>query len=196
MYIVRQGGQLLPWSEDDREALKGLREGQVVSCSLARQTNRNLEHHRLYWAGLLGLALDYWEPAGGMLSPNEAALLRSYTKYLERTGGVEGALQKPLKEFTARVCARRAEKVGVPHKSKAALHRWIKEELGLYDLEVTPAGVRKVLKSVSFARMDQSEFDEFYREAFSLIWRFVLSAVYASEPEAQDAVLVRLNNLC
>jgi len=195
MMLCKQGGCFVPWAEPDAEEFAALTAGAVYRATLKAQEARHLEHHRLYWTGLLGLALDYWEPISGLLSPVESALLDRFASYVEREGNAPEALQEPLKAFKDLVRSKRSEQIDSPSKTVDALHRWIKEELGYYEVDVTPAGIRKVLKSISFQRMDQAEFEKFYKEAFGLIWRMVLNKVYKSESDLDNAIVVRLSQM-
>jgi hypothetical protein len=193
--VTKRGGMFVPWSDDDKEEMKKIKHLSTHMCRLTKETERNLQHHQLYWSGLLGLAMDYWDPISGLLSPTESKLIDAFARVIEKEAKSPGVLDLAKEEFKKRVRQQRAEKIGEVEKTKDMLHRWIKEELGYYDLEVTPAGCRKVLRSISFSKMGQDEFDVFYKEAFNLIWRMVLYRVFDNEQSVQDAVMARLESM-
>ena len=74
----------------------------------------------------------------------------------------------------------------------AAIYRtgrkWLTVEAGYYTVVMLPdGGMRKEAKSVSFAKMDQTEFSDLYRAVFGVCWRYVLSKQFATEEEAENA---------
>ena len=183
-----QDGSLRPVTADDADVISKWRVGQGVRVEATQVRPRSLQHHRLYFGGLLELAMQYWEPTGGLIAEGERQTLLRFAKWLEDQSGETGAISTATETFLQELAERRAQKMEAPEKSKKALHEWVKREAGYYDLEQTPSGVRKVTRSISFASMGQDEFDEFYRAAFSVVWRFVLSRTFTDEDEAQGAI--------
>ena len=49
-------------------------------------------------------------------------------------------------------------------------------------------------KSISFADMDDTEFSEFYKAAFGVLWNFVLSQVQGMTPELAENTINQLVN--
>jgi len=51
-----------------------------------------------------------------------------------------------------------------------------------------PDGVKKVVRSISFDKMSQEEFNVYYLRAFDVCWRMVLSRQFDDEEQAQLAI--------
>ena len=49
----------------------------------------------MYWAGLIGLAFDYWETEGGLISPSEKRVLEMFSNWLDKKGGGGGVMEPP-----------------------------------------------------------------------------------------------------
>lgn len=194
LLVKAHDGSFRPVTTVDMEALKRFKVGSPVNVTVTKAKDRSLKHHRLYWGGLIPLALEYWEPTGGLISYGERKTLKMFARWLDAKGGNTGAIRRACKAFLTELSASRAERIPAPEKSAAMLHRWVKEQAGYYTVAITPTGIIKELDSISFDRMDQDEFNEFYKAAFSVVWRFVLSRHFESESDAQIAI-ERLSSL-
>lgn len=183
---VLVGGAWVPATEHDAQISNKLKGARRFSTVQLRP--RSLIHHRLYFGGLLKLTLDYWEPRGGLISPSEIDTLRKFSRWLDAKSGQTGAVHNACKEFLTELNDRRAQTIEAPHKTTEALHEWVKVEAGYYDLIITPAGVKKKARSINFNSMDQVAFNTYYREAFNVCWRLVLSRTFNNEDEAQQAI--------
>jgi hypothetical protein len=53
---------------------------------------------------------------------------------------------------------------------------------------MTPGGLKKKALSINFNAMDQYEFNDFYKAAFSVCWQFILSRTFESEGQADNAI--------
>jgi hypothetical protein len=190
MLVRKKGGMLFPVMDDDKEKLRGVPKDQVFKIALVRQSQRSLKHHQLYWSGLIGLVSQYWAPETGTISPTERAVVFKFAGYLSgfTNDGDPEWLTQAGNQFLQALARSRADKMDTPEPNRQAIHDWIKEELNLYELYLTPSGWKKKLKSINFNAMTQDEFNEFYKNAFSLAWRFILSRHFESEDAAQNAV--------
>lgn len=187
--LVRcQDGSLRPVTEYDHDLVRSCKVGQAVKVKATKLHARSLEHHRLYFGGLLKLAFDYWEPTGGLITPSEKGTLHKFADWLDRKGGNSGAVRRACAAFLSELRDSRAHRIEAPEKSLEALHRWVKVEAGYFVYEQSPAGIRKEPLSINFNTMDQDEFNEFYKAAFSVVWRMVLSRVFDKEEQAEQAV--------
>lgn len=187
--FYKKGGAYWPLRQEDKEAFSGFKQGTIFDGNLTRQSERSLLHHQMYFAGLLELAMTYWEPDGGTVSPSEESILTMFCKRVEKVSEQPGALQEAKREFLIMLRQHRAEKYEAPNKSKDALHHWVVVEAGYFDIIMTPFGQKKVPKSISFNAMpDQKDFADFYKAAFSVVWKFILSRTFKTEDEAQAAV--------
>ena len=188
MLVKGQDGALRPASAADQEHMGKFKTGQAVRVSVTQIKSRSLQHHRLYWGGLIELAMDYWEPTGGLVSSSETSTLKRFADWLDKQGGNSGAIRRACAAFLDELMHSRGLRIDAPHKSREALHEWIKIEAGYYRLEETPGGVRRVPLSINFNAMSQDEFGVFYKAAFSVVWRFILSRAFEDDNQAQNAI--------
>jgi hypothetical protein len=188
MMVKTAGNGLQPATAKDADEYGKIKIGQPVRVALTQVKQRSLKWHKMYWGGLLQLAMDAWEPQGGLISSTEKSTLNNFADWLDAKSGNSGAIKAACNAFMDELAQRRSQRIDTPSKSIEALHRWVKAESGLYDLEMTPAGVRKVERSINFNSMDADEWQEFYKQAFGVCWRFILSRSYGSEEELQNCI--------
>lgn len=181
-------GSWRPVSVADQELANRYKTGQAVRVTVTQLKPRSLLHHQMYWAGLIELAYDYWEPTGGLIASSELGTLKQFADWLDRKGSNSGAVRRACRAFVTELRERRADRIQAPEKSRQALHEWIKLEAGYFRYEVTPTGLRKVPLSINFNAMDQDQFNEFYKAAFSVVWRFILSRAFPDEQSAENAL--------
>jgi hypothetical protein len=174
-------------TDADREAASGWRLGQAIKVNAVQQSKRSVKFHGLYWAGLIELVFEYWEPDGGMTTEAERAIISKFSKMLdEASGGSEVAGWGDY--FLSLLSQDRAQKIQAQNKTKKALHRWIKEKAGYFNVEITPTGPKRILKSINFNAMSQEEFNDYYKAAFDVCWRYVLAKDFESEEQAQNTI--------
>ena len=187
---------LKPVTAIDADSLKGFKVGQPVKIQVTRQKDRSLSHHRLFFGGLLPLAFDYWQPAGGVISPKERDVVLWVAKRQDRLAGNKGVIVASAEESLNLLAKKRAEKLPVIEKDIDSFRRWLTIEAGYFNICVTPAGVVKEPKSISFASMEQNEFNAFYQACFTVCWNMILCNRFSSKDEAQQAIdqLLSLGN--
>lgn len=191
LMMICNGRALVPATEHDHALMRAnYKIGQAVKTETKRQYDRSLQHHRLYFGGLLGLVKDYWEPETGLIQPIERRVVDSLLHYLKRHNISNQAIDTLGNGFLHDLQRRRALKMTAPMPvSTAQIHRWIKLECGYFDVVRLPDGsLDREAKSISFAKMTQTEFNEFYKAAFSVAWRFVLSRHFECEADAENAI--------
>lgn len=183
--IKQSSGILIPATPETSDILQSkIRLGAVLEADF-RQL-RNPAFHRRFFA-LLNLGFEYWEPTGGAISSNERKLVTGYAKYLASFGGSEPALMNAAEQYLDRIADRRAGSISAC-KSFDAYRSWVIVEAGHYDALQLPDGtLRKHPRSISFANMDETEFQQLYRAALDVLWRWILSRAFRSQDEAQNA---------
>ena len=73
-------------------------------------------------------------------------------------------------------------------KSFDAYRAWVIVESGHYDAIQLPDGtLRKHPRSIAFANMDETEFQQLYKAALDVLWRWVLSRAFKTQREAENA---------
>ncbi|EEZ39910.1 DUF1367 family protein [Photobacterium damselae] len=178
------GGTLVPLTDDDKAIIEKKRVGTVIECDF--KTIRNPMFHRKYFA-LLNLGFDYWEPKGGTVSPAERGLLMRFVKMLAQYGGELQTLQDIASGYLEHLSEHRAQLE--IEKSFEAYRKWVIIESGFYDVVVLPNGTtRREAKSISFAKMDDVEFNELYNSSFNVLWNHILNGYFDNRILTEIAV--------
>jgi len=144
---------LMPAHVSDLEAVKKLPAHQPIRVKVTRI--RNVDHHRKYFA-LLNYAFDVWEPPIGFVTGGGAPMgTDPMPPYYH---GVE--IEKNFDRF---------------RKDIAIL-------CGFYEASYRLNGeVRLQAKSISFASMDQDEFEQLYDKTIDVIVKHVLKSYSGDE---------------
>lgn len=182
--LIRTSHGLQPATEADRELVQKWRLGQVVHGKYTQM--RNAGFHRKFF-GMLDLAFDYWEPKGGLIPQQERRGIEGLARYFEQLNNRPGQLQNAVQAYFEKLEQDRAERFPAADKSREAFRAWAIVESGHYVLEQTPTGIRRKAKSMSWASMDETEFETLYRDVFNVLWRTVLQAHFESEADAMAA---------
>jgi len=186
--IKKIDGSFVPVTEADIETASGFKLGQAIKISAVQHSARSLRHHKLFFGGLIQIAMDHWEPTGGLLQPSEKAIVKRFVKYVESVTGQKGSLTGALQAFLEHVQDERRDKYQATHKDSSDFLEWLKLEAGHFDWIDTPRGLIRKTRSINFNSMGQEEFNEFYKKCFSVVWRFLLQQTYKDEAEAQNVI--------
>lgn len=183
--IKHHSGILIPATPETSDILQSkTRLGDVLVAEFRRE--RNPAFHRRFFA-LLNLGFEYWEPTGGAISSNERKLITGYAKFLASYGGNEGALIDAAEQYLEQVAYRRVTNGISLCKSFDAYRSWVIVEAGHFDSIQLPDGtLKKHPRSISFANMDAIEFQQLYKAALDVLWRWVLSRSFRSRDEAEN----------
>lgn len=190
--IKQSSGILIPATPETSELLQSkIKLGAVLVADFKQV--RNPAFHRRFFA-LLNLGFDYWEPTGGAISSNERRLVNGYARYLAAFGGNESALMDAAEQYLEQVASRRITNGISLCKSFDAYRAWVTIEAGHFDTIQLPDGtLRKHPRSISFASMDETEFQQLYRAALDVLWRWILSRVFRDQREAENAAAQLMN---
>ncbi|WP_225760520.1 DUF1367 family protein [Citrobacter sp. Marseille-Q3906] len=183
--IKHSSGILIPATPETSDILQSKIKLGAVLVADFRQV-RNPAFHRRFFA-LLNLGFEYWEPTGGAISSNERKLVNGYAKFLASFGGSEAALLDAAEQYLERIADKRAGSISIC-KSYDAYRAWVIVESGHYDAIQLPDGtLRKHPRSIAFANMDETEFQQLYKSALDVLWRWVLSRAFKDQREAENA---------
>lgn len=191
MMIQRMGNALYPVTDNDKQAMLEMKIGKPYRIEAKQQSSRSLQHHRLYWGGLVGLMLDYWEPDTGLVTVHERKTSLGFASWLESQGVDHSeAVRSAIHQYLHHLQRVRAEKMPCPKPATAdQIHRWIKIQAGWCDVVRYPDGnIVREAHSTSFAKMSQEEFNVFYKAACAVCWKFVLSQHFGNEQQMQQAI--------
>lgn len=191
LMMICNGSGLVPATEHDHELMRdSYKIGRAVKTEVKQQSSRSLQHHRLYFGGLIGLVKDYWDGDDVQLtSKSEQAIARMFCGFLQGRGISVDAATNLINEFLQSISDHRAKKYTPLLPSNEDISDWIKRKVGYFDLAPQPDGsILCKTKSINFQTMGQEEFEKFYKDAFSVAWHFVLSRHFDNEAEAQNAI--------
>ena len=180
-------GTFIPATAYDTELLGGLKAGKPYKVEVKQMSDRSYRHHKLFFGGLLPLAYHYWTPTGGMVTPGERLMVERFAQRLEALHDSGGLFIEFAGEFVQMVAQKRGEKIGAVLQSMEAFRKWLTIEAGYFDVYETPSGVRKEPASISFANMDQEEFNAFYKNCFQVAWNMMLLGKFENEEAALQA---------
>lgn len=184
--IKQSSGILIPATPETSEILQSKIKLGAVLVANFRQP-RNSAFHRRFFA-LLNLGFEYWEPTGGAISSNERKLVTGFAKFLATYGGSENALENAAEKYLEQVAGRRVTNGISLCKSYEAYRAWVIVEAGHYDAIQLPDGtLRKHPRSISFANMGEIEFQQLYKAALDVLWRWILSRSFQTQQEAENA---------
>ncbi|MGL5289401.1 MAG: DUF1367 family protein [Aeromonas sp.] len=181
------GGVLAPATPADADAISLM---PIGTCIQAKGTaQRNLAFHRRFFA-LLNLTFEYWEPAGGVVSPAERQITLRFAKHLAQYGANAQLMAEAGEDFLAQLAGSRVERFGSQaEKSFEVMRKWLIAEAGYYTTVLLPAGgMRREAQSIKFGKMDQAAFADLYRAVFGVCWRYVLCRQFETEEAAENAV--------
>lgn len=183
-YTKTAGNLLVPTTREARDFLQTKKIGSVLYADF-KQARNPAFHRKLF--SLLNLGFDYWQPTGGAISPSDKALVNGYVKFLAYYAGGEDALQAAADEYLADVAEKRAGNISVA-KSFETFRAWVTIQAGFYVEYTMPDGsARKEPKSISFAKMDDIEFGEFYKAVLDVLWNYILFRTFPDQQSAENA---------
>ena len=181
--LIRVGDIFRAATAHDLEQARKVPSGVQHTHSV--KVRRNLGHHKKTFA-LLKLAFDSWEPAC-FVSNVEMATVEKLADYLKRAG-IDSAAVSALSDGFVRELSRKRSSVSLA-KDFDSFRAYVTVQAGFYDDVHTPAGPKRVPKSISFTKMDQMQFDAYYRAILDVCWQLVLSGIFSNQDELADALL-------
>lgn len=182
LMLIRQGDSLKPFSDADLEVLRKFPHGKTLRAKVTAM--RNYQFHKKAFC-LLSLAFQYWTPAT-YITRIEKNTVNELFKFLCEHNMDKETVHTLCNAFLKRLHYRRSTICGVI-RSFDEFRKWATIEAGFYDTVITPSGVKKVAKSISFAEMDEETFGEFYKAVFDVCWGLCLSATFKTPAEAEAA---------
>jgi len=196
--VMKMNGMLVPATEADREQLSSVKQGAGFRVTLTKMSQRSLKHHQLYWAGLIGLVSEYWEPNVHAVSVADERYRRQLLKWMANLGYKTDGMDKVLSVFNEyRIQMAREQ---MPEYEKAAetlqqIHLWLKEEAGYVDVYMSPTGPKRVIRSINFNSMGQEDFNKFYKAAFNVAWKYVFQRANFDNQEQVENLALELASM-
>lgn len=175
-------------SEYEVEKAQQWKLGSALKVNAVRVSQRKLRFLQKYWAGLISLTFDYWEPDQGIISEQEENFSLSMARFMDKQTGGGNIAEDFAKTYIDLVKQKRAQRYETPLKTKQGLHIWIKDKLNRFKLIYTPTGVIKKYDSISFDKMSEEEFEQYYSDAFNVCWNYVLNRVFEDQEATETAI--------
>lgn len=184
--LEKTGPQILtPATPEASEFLLRIKIGEWIHADFKRV--RNYQFHKRFFK-LLQLGFDYWTPAGGAILPEEQKLINGFVDFLCRQVGQQHsvALSDAAELYLADAANSRARDIALL-KSFEAYREWVTIQAGYYTEHVYPDGSRnRRAKSISFAKMDELEFQQLYKSALNVLWNWILFRKFSSPAEVEN----------
>ena len=183
IYLIRQGNALCPVNESDAEAVKKLKHGLVYRADVTAP--RNLKFHRKAFS-LLNLAFSYWNPES-LVSEVEKTTVDNLKKYMAHHGVSGDAIDAICTGFIRHLETNRQNyEAG---KDFEQFRHFVTVKAGFYNVVDTPAGRKKIPKSISFAQMDDLDFAAYYKAILNVCWDICLHSIFSNQQELAEALL-------
>lgn len=183
IYLLRQGKSLIPANDSDAETLQKLKHGQIYKADIVAP--RNLQFHRKLFA-LLNLAYEYWKP-DSMVSEVEKSTVGNLKKYMAHHGVTGEAIDALCHGFLQHLENHRQDYETA--KDFETFREYITVKAGFFQMAATPAGLRKVPKSISFAKMDDADFANYYRQVLNVCWQLCLHRIFDNQEQLAEQLL-------
>lgn len=177
-----------PATQVDVEVMDTLKVNQPYRVQVTQWSQRSLQHHKLYFGGLISLIGQYWTPKGGLIAKVEKDILTDVSRFVGEQWGDTGPINEVFKAYLEDLKSKRADNVDVGEPDAQDIHNWIKEEAGYFRWVQAPGGLKKELLSINFNAMSQEEFETFYKKAKDVAWNFILSRHFQNEGEMNNAI--------
>lgn len=186
LILIRRGDTMRPASPEDLETLRKFPHGKPMKGKITAM--RNYDFHKKAFS-LMSLAFKYWVPKTYIASVEKKTVSNLY-KFLVKRGLEPETVHALCEEYLKYLHINRSQMENII-RSFDTFREWLTVEAGFYYDVITPAGPKRIPKSISFAAMDETEFGEFYKAIFDVCWSLCLGATFKTQEEAEAAA----NNL-
>lgn len=190
--IKNIGGHIVWATEEDKRYIDTIKNGQPVKVTKMRN-DRNLKHHRKAFA-LINLGFEYWTPVWEMVSEPERWVAHKVAATLGKMAGDATLYENVTKEIADSVIQELAierQRRFDPNvlKTPEAFRAEMLIKAGMFDVVRLPGGgTYKQPHSMSFASMNQDDFNDCYKRLFGAIWNAVLFQQFDDEATCQRLI--------
>ncbi|MEB0967918.1 DUF1367 family protein [Citrobacter braakii] len=187
LQLIKQtsSGLLLPATPESGNFLQQIKIGEWIHADFRRV--RNYSFHRRFFK-LLQLGFDYWTPTGGAITPQEQELISGFVDFLCESVGREHtpALSDAAEQYLYKVAVNRTSDAALL-KSLDAFREWVTIQAGFYTEHFYPDGSRgRRAKSIAFANMDETEFQQVYKSVLNVLWNWLLFRKFSSLEDVEN----------
>ncbi|OQM39129.1 DUF1367 family protein [Citrobacter braakii] len=187
LQLVKQtsSGLLIPATPESSNLLHQIKIGEWIHADFKRV--RNYAFHKRFFK-LLQLGFDYWTPTGGVIAPKEQKLISGFVDFLCESAGRKhtSALSDAAEQYLHKVAVKRTSDLALL-KSFDAFREWVTVQAGFYTEHFYPDGSRgRRAKSIAFANMDETEFQQVYKAVLNVLWNWILFRKFSSPEEVEN----------
>ncbi|WP_370609800.1 DUF1367 family protein [Citrobacter portucalensis] len=187
LQLIKQtsSGLLLPATPESDDFLRQIKIGEWIHADFKRV--RNYAFHKRFFK-LLQLGFDYWMPTGGAITPHEQELISGFVDFLCDSAGRShtSVLSDAAEQYLHKVAVNRTNDVALL-KSFEAFREWVTIQAGFYTEHFYPDGSRgRRAKSITFANMDETEFQQLYKAVLNVLWNWILFRKFSSPEEVNN----------
>lgn len=186
IHIVKITTELLaPATDEARAFLQRVPLGGWIHGEFKRV--RNYRFHKKFFK-LLQLGFEYWTPVGGAVTPGERQFLDGFITFVCKRIGVghSAALDEAADLYVNEQGIHRANDTALL-KDFEAFREWVTVQAGYYSTHINPDGSRwRRAKSISFASMDDAEFEGLYKSVLNVLWNYILYQKFSSQAEVEN----------
>ena len=182
IFLIRRGDIFAPANPEDLDAMRKIPAGRMVKAEITQP--RNAAFLRKAFS-LMRMSFEHWQP-DTVVSKIERDTVVRLGKFMTANGMSRETAFAFCKQFMERLNSER--ETYEAERSFEAFRDWLTVQSGFYRVVHTPSGMKKEPRSISFGKMTEEEFAEYYKAIFSVCWRVILSKSFGSEAEAQIAV--------
>lgn len=182
IFLIRRGDILAPVNPDDLDSLRKIPSGKMVKAEVTQ--TRNAAFLRKAFS-LMRMSFDHWQP-DTIVSNIECDTVVSLGKFMTANGMAKDTAFSFCKQFMDKLNSERESYEA--ERSFEAFRDWLAVQAGFYRVVHTPGGLRKEPRSISFSKMTEETFAEYYRAIFNVCWLVILSKEFSTEEDAQIAV--------
>jgi len=176
---------LTPATPEASDFLQRIKLGEWIHADFKRV--RNYQFHKRFFK-LLQLGFEYWNPTGGAILPEERQLINGFVDYLCREIGQQhmSALAGAAEQYLNDAAHTRTHDIALL-KSFDAYREWVTIQAGYFTEHVYPDGsCNRRAKSISFANMDELEFQQLYKSSLNVLWNYILFRSFKSQEEVEN----------
>lgn len=186
IHIVKITPELLaPATDEARAFIQRVPLGGWIHGEFKRV--RNYRFHKKFFK-LLQLGFEYWTPTGGMITPDECSYLDGFITFLcNRIGqGHSAALDEAADLYANEQAIIRSNESALL-KDFEVFREWVTIQAGFFTIHINPDGSRWIrAKSISFANMDDAEFEGLYKSVLNVLWNYILYQKFSSQIEVEN----------
>lgn len=183
LILIRRGDALYPADQSDLDTVRKMKVNAPLKADVKQP--RNYQFHKKLFA-LLNLAFDYWQPTS-LISDVESTTVDKLGQFMQRQGLSGDAVIALCSEFLMHLNNHR--QTVSAERSFDCFREYVTIRAGYFDTVITPSGLKRVAKSISYSSMDELTFADYYKQILNVCWQLCLHQVYQNKEQLAEQLL-------